>query len=183
MTQNQLYLIIALAVSKQHSLWQGDVKNAFCNGILPLEETVICMPPRDCPFSAPNTYWKLKKTLYGLAKSPVHWFRTIEKVFHSMGLCNHSNRPSLFCRTFIPDHPPIYIGLYVNDFCHFSTPDLVENKFRVLLNQHFTVTWDSELEWFLSIRFNWWHDENGATTACHLSQEALSKISSLATVY
>ena len=172
LTQNQLRLLTALVISKQCSLRQGGVKNAFCNGILPPDETVICIPPKDCPFSTPNTYWKLKKALYGLAKSPLHWFQSIEKVFHSMGLKKHPNSPCLFCGTLIPNHPPIFMGLYVDDFCYFSTDDVVETHFRNTLDTHFTVTWDSELEWFLGIHFHWHHDDYGSITKCHLSQEA-----------
>ena len=172
LSQNQLRLLVAIAISKQRILRQGDVKNAFCNGVLPLDETTICLPPKNCPFSKPNTYWKLKKTLYGLAKSPVHWFHTIEKIFHSMGLKNHPNSPCLFTGTLLDGKPPIYIGLYVDDFCYFSTDDDVEAHFCAELNKHFEVTWDAELEWFLGIRFHWKYDTNNKAIKCHLSQEA-----------
>ena len=129
LNQNQLRVLVALSISKRRCLRQGDVKNAFCNGILPTDETVICLPPKNCPFSKPDTYWKLKKTLYGLSKSPKHWFNTIEKVFHSLGLTNTPNSPCVFTGILIPDRPPIYIGLYVDDFCYFSEDDSVEEQF------------------------------------------------------
>ncbi len=56
LSQNQLRLLVALAVSKQCCLRQGDVKNAFYNGELPRNETVVCIPPKGCPHSQPGTY-------------------------------------------------------------------------------------------------------------------------------
>lgn len=57
LTQTQLRSLIALAVQHKRALRQGDVKNAFCNGILPTTETVVVKPPVGCPFSTPNTSW------------------------------------------------------------------------------------------------------------------------------
>ncbi len=172
LSQNQLRVLVALAVSKRRRLRQGDVKNAFCNGILPDDETVICMPPKNCPLSKPHTYWRLKKTLYGLAKSPRHWFSTMEKVLHDIGLRNTPNSPCVFTGRLSPDTAPIYVGLYVDDFCYFSEDDKVEERFRQALEQHFTLTWEPELDWFLGIRFHWKCDDKGLITKCHLSQEA-----------
>ena len=87
-SQNQFCSILSIAVSHRRKLRQGDVKNAFCNGILPDNEMVVIRPPKGCPFSSPNTYWKLNKTLYGLVRSPMHWYKNISSYFLSIGLQN-----------------------------------------------------------------------------------------------
>ncbi len=59
-TQNQFRYLLSLAIKNKRVLRQGDVKNAFCNGRLPDDETVVIRPPKGCPLSRPNTLWKLK---------------------------------------------------------------------------------------------------------------------------
>ena len=171
-SQNQFRCLLSLAISKRRKLRQGDVKNAFCNGILPDDEMVVIRPPKGCPFSTSNTYWKLKKTLYGLVRSPMHWYNNISTFFKSIGLQNSPNSPCVFTGTLIPGEPPIYLGLYVDDFAYFSTSDKVEAKFRSLLNQQYTVSYDDCLDWFLGMKFDWL--ETPTALKCHVHQEAFT---------
>ena len=83
-SQTHFRCLLLLAITCKRKLRQGDVKNAFCNGILPEDEMVVINPPKGCPFSTNNTYWKLNKTLYGLVCSPMHWFNKISEFFHSI---------------------------------------------------------------------------------------------------
>ena len=55
-------------------LRSGDFTQAFCQFYLPSGESYICCPPRNCPFTPPNTYLRLICTLYGLRRSPRHWY-------------------------------------------------------------------------------------------------------------
>ena len=145
----QFRTILALAISKQRILKQGDVKNAFCNGVLPDTEVVVCTPPAGCPQSKPRTLWRLKKTLYGIFRSSLHWYKNISTFFKSIGLENSQNNPCVFTGKLLDNKPPIYIGLYVDDFCFFSESDEVENEFKNLLNTKYTVSFDDQLDWFL----------------------------------
>ena len=67
-------LLLSMAVEDGCRLKQGDCKNAFCNGILPDDEICVVKPPLGCPKSPKGTYWKVNKTLYGLARSAHHWY-------------------------------------------------------------------------------------------------------------
>jgi hypothetical protein len=67
---NQLLTTIAADIGKPQK--QGDCKNTFCHPVLPEDETVIVRPPTGCPISKPGEYWLLRKTLYGLHRSPKH---------------------------------------------------------------------------------------------------------------
>lgn len=69
-------LLVSMAIEDGRRLKQGDCKNAFCNGILPDDEICIVKPPVGCPRSS-SKYWKLKKTLYCLARSAHHWYKKL----------------------------------------------------------------------------------------------------------
>ena len=169
-TQNQFRYLLSLAIKNNRFLRQGDVKNAFCNGHLPEDEVVVIRPPKGCPLSRPNTLWRLKKTLYGLVRSPLHWYNNISTFFKSIGLQNSPNSPCIFSGTLIPGKPPLYVGLYVDDFAFFSVSDEVESKFRELLNNEYTVSYDDRLEWFLGMKFDW--KQTSSHIQCHVHQEA-----------
>jgi hypothetical protein len=63
-------LIVSMAVEQRRTLRQGNCKNAFCPGILPLNEIIIVKPPISDPDAKKKEYWLLKRTLYGLRCSP-----------------------------------------------------------------------------------------------------------------
>ena len=76
-----LCLLVSMTVQDGRQLKQGDFKNAFCNEILPDDEICIVKPPAGCPRTAPGTFWKLNKTLYGLTRSAHHWYT---KIFNNL---------------------------------------------------------------------------------------------------
>ena len=47
--QDSLQFLVNLAVEKRHKLEQGDCKHAFCQSVLPPEETTIICPPSGDP--------------------------------------------------------------------------------------------------------------------------------------
>ena len=61
-----------MATESRRVLKQGDCKNAFCNAKLPDDEVTIIKPPSGDPDSRKTVFWLLKKTLYGLGRSPQH---------------------------------------------------------------------------------------------------------------
>jgi len=56
----ELRLLTAIAVSKKCTLKNSDVKQAFCQVVLPENEKYVLRPPPRCPLSPPNTLWLLK---------------------------------------------------------------------------------------------------------------------------
>jgi hypothetical protein len=63
-------LIVSMAVEQQCTLQQGNCKNTFCQRILPPDEITIIKPPIGDPDAKKDEYWLLKRTLYGLCRSP-----------------------------------------------------------------------------------------------------------------
>jgi hypothetical protein len=134
MSQLELRLLTALAVSNRCVLKSCDVKQAFVQSSLPENETYFVRPPSGCPRSEPGTYWRLLRSLYGLCRAPKLWFEKLSSHLHSMGLQSSPNSPCLFMGSLLPGLPPIYVGIYVDDINYFSNSDAVEKQFETLLS-------------------------------------------------
>ena len=70
---SSLCLLTAKAVGDKGILQQGDCKNEFCNATLPDNEVTVIRPQIGDPAFQEDECWLLKKTLYGLRRSPHHW--------------------------------------------------------------------------------------------------------------
>ena len=81
-----LRFLVSMSTQHCRALKQGDCKNAFCQGILPAEETTIVRPPSGDPDASKDKYRLLLKTLYGLRWSPRHWYDKINAILCSVGL-------------------------------------------------------------------------------------------------
>ena len=63
-------------------------------------------PPSGDPDAQPGEHWLLLKTLYGLRRSPRHWYDKIQSVLLKLGLKQNSYDPCLFTGHLIdPDEP------------------------------------------------------------------------------
>jgi hypothetical protein len=144
-------------------LKQGDCKNAFCQGILPPEEVKIVRPPSGDPDAAKDEYWLLQKTLYGLWRSPRHWYEKINSILHSSGLVPNAHNPCFYTgfvrdpqnRLVTQSSVPLSIGLYVDNFVYFSKDPEVETHFECLLQDRLKVDFMGLVEWFLGTHFFW----------------------------
>jgi hypothetical protein len=161
MSQLELRLLTALAVSNRRVLKNCDVKQAFVQSSLPDNETYFVRPPSGCPRSEPGTYWRLLRSLYGLRRAPKLWFEKLSSHLHSMGLQSSPNSPCLFMGSLLPGLPPIYVGIYVDDIIYFSTSDAVEKQFETLLSSLGSVDFMGQVSHFLGIEFTWKFQSNG----------------------
>ena len=160
---DSLRYLVSLAIQHRRGLKQGDCKNAFCQGILPPEEVTIVRPPSGDPDAPRDEYWLLQKTLYGLRRSPRHWYEKIDSILRSIGLTPNAHDPC-FYTGFIRDprdptssasSVPLSLGLYVDDFVYFSEDPEVELLFERLLRERVKVDFMGLVEWFLGIHFSW----------------------------
>ena len=164
-------LLLSMAVEDGRRLKQGDCKNAFCNGILPDDEICVVKPPLGCPKSPKGTYWKLNKTLYGLARSAHHWYTKLSNhLIDDMGFRSMAQDKCVLKCTPFEGEPPIYCGIYVDDFIYYSTSDKVEQWFEQQLKSHVKVDFMGDVSWFLGQRYEWHNDVDGLS--CHVSQQA-----------
>mmetsp|Transcript_16753 Transcript_16753/g.23719 ORF Transcript_16753/g.23719 Transcript_16753/m.23719 type:complete len:97 (+) Transcript_16753:734-1024(+) len=79
-TQMELRLLIAIAVNLKVIPKSGNISQAFVQSKLPDDKTYICRPPVGCSIIPKNIYWKLLKTLYGLKRSPRHWYEMVKTI-------------------------------------------------------------------------------------------------------
>jgi hypothetical protein len=153
MSQLKLRLLTGLAISNKRVLKNCDIKQAFVQSSLPENENYFIHPPSGCPISKPGSYWRLIRSLYGLRRAPKLWFEKLSVHLHSMGLESSPNSPCLFVGTLIPGHPPIYVGIYVDDIIYFSNSDEVEKQFETLLSTLGDVDFMGQVSHFLGIEF------------------------------
>ena len=155
LNQFELRLLLHLAVQHGCIPKQGDVSQAFCQAILPENETYVCRPPPGCPITPKNAYWRLLKSLYGMKRSPRHWYDKAHSILTAIGLVRSPNSPCVYAGEILPGHPPIYLGLYVDDFIFFSKSQAVEDHFQKEFAKHVTkVTYSSQVDYFLGIKFD-----------------------------
>ena len=180
LSQLELRFLVALAAKHQCIPKTGDVTQAFCQSYLPADEHYICRPPPGCKLTPPDTYWRLKKTLYGLKRSPRHFYELAKSIMIQIGLTQHPTSPCIYYGTLISGEPPIYLGLYVDDFIYFSQSPTVEKKFEEKFGSKITTDFNGQIGYFLGINFNCIrHDNNDVSL--HLSQEAfIDNLSQLA---
>jgi hypothetical protein len=139
--QDSLCFLMSMAIAARCPLHQGDCKNAFCQGILSLDEITIIHPPSGDPEAVPAKYWLLTQTLYGLRCSPQHWYDKINVILCLLGLTPSLEDPCFYTGYIRnPANPsatlstaPLSLGIYVNDFVYFLADPAVEDLFCHLL--------------------------------------------------
>ena len=105
----------------------------------------------------------LRKTPYGLWRSPWHWYKKINSILRSIGLAHNAHDPCFYTGLVRDPHDPLAtqssihlsIGLYVDNFVYFSKDPTVETLFECLLQKHMKVDFMGLVEWFLGIHFSW----------------------------
>ena len=173
LSQPELRLLTDIAVGMKRIPKSGDVSQAFCQGVLPPNENYVLRPPPGCPHTPRNSYWRLLRILYGLKRSPRHWYEKAVSVLKEIGITKMPNSNCIFSGVIIKGHPPIYIGLYVDDFIYFSESDMVEKAFETEFGATIKTTFDGDISHFLGINFtNIRHDDGHLSI--HLTQEAFT---------
>jgi hypothetical protein len=169
-----------MAVKKRCLFCQDDCKIAFCQGVLPPNEVTIVRPPSGDLEAEPNEYWLLLRTLYGLCRSPWHWYKKINKILLSIGLTPSLEDPCLFTG-FVRDpndlnsrvsNKLLSLSLYVDDFVYFLEDPTVEDLFCRLLSNPCKVDFVGIVKWFLGVHFSW--RISPSSVSVHLNQSGFA---------
>lgn len=104
LSQPELRLLVDIAAGQKCIPKTGDVSQAFCQSVLPENEKYVLHPPPGCPRTPKNSYWRLLRTLYGLKRSPRHWYEKDKSVLESLGLKKLKNLSCIFYGTPIQGH-------------------------------------------------------------------------------
>ena len=83
--------------------------------------------------------------MYALKIILRHWYEKARDTFLSVGLKQNINAPCIFSGLIMPGHPPIYLGLYVDDFIYFSASGLVNKEFEQRIKDDQKVLVDFEV--------------------------------------
>ena len=160
-------------------------------------------PPVGDPSYNDDEFWLLNKTLYGLRRSPKHWYNVITSILKKMNLKPSPHDPCLYSgviNTSSHDSIPLdnsdtstshiindsatsstrhnlHVGIYVDDFVFYSTDPAKEKLFQLELAKHIKVDFMGDVDFFLSTAFTWLHHDDGHISV-HLSQTAFTEFTS-----
>ena len=76
-------------------------------------------------------------------------------MLESLTLQAFPNAPCIFHGKLSPNDPPIYVGIYVDDFVYFSSSPDVKSRFESQLSALTDVDFLGTVKHFLGIRFDW----------------------------
>ncbi|CAB9525566.1 unknown protein [Seminavis robusta] len=155
-TQSPGHNIISLAISKGRRIKQWNAKNTFGRPIPVLpkgEEICVCIPPKGCRYSKPGSYWRLKKTSYGLHSSPRHWYQTFCKVLASleMEVCKHD--PCVFVGK-SPSGGNMTFGTYIDDCLYWGTNEATETWFEKALGKQLKIDFMGDLSFYFEAHYD-----------------------------
>lgn len=103
---SSLQLLVSKAIGDKRILHQGDCKTAFCQAKFPSNKRILVHPPIGDPAYKQDKLWLLNKTLYGLRRSPHHWYQKFTTILCEMGLPPMPNDPCLFSGVVSPEEAP-----------------------------------------------------------------------------
>ena len=149
---------------------QADAKNAFCHPTLPEDKICVVTPPKCCLFSKEGDNWLLQKMLYGLRRSPRHWYKALSSALAAIGLSPCAHDPCTHTGT-SPTGSTTYVGIYVDDVVYYGADDAAELWFENELRQCIAVDFMGAVSWYLGVHYEWSRTKDGRLSA-HLSQEA-----------
>ena len=120
--------LLTIACEHGWPVWQIDVMVAFLPSLIDKDVFVEPAPghdPRDCKIGEVMAY-KLQRSLYGLAQSPVLWYDTIDGVLVVIGFRPTQSDPSVYAHG--SGVALVILTLYVDDI-------LITGKDPTLLKQ------------------------------------------------
>lgn len=153
-------LLLSLAISRNWSLRQIDIQNAFLHGILD-EDVYMKQPPGFEDSAHPKFLCKLDKSLYGLKQAPRAWFFRLSGTLIKLGFQASKADVSLFI--FNRDGIQMYILIYVDDIIIISSSSSTTNRLLLQLRNEFAVKDLGQLHYFLGIEVH--HTPTGLVLA------------------
>ena len=177
-----LCLLTACMCSKRRVLQQADCENVFCQATLPDNERIAIRSPVGDPAYSNDEYWLLNKTLYGLRRSPKHWYNMFTSILLDIGLCPSPHDPCLYTgqvkdpsgRASTSSAAPVEVGIYVDDFVFYSTDPAQELLFQRELSKRCKVDFMGDADFFLGTAFTYLRHDDG-NLSVHLSQSAFTE--------
>jgi histone deacetylase 1/2 len=144
-------IILSLAISRDWSLRQLDVQNAFLHGYLE-EEVFMQEPPGYEDHTKPGYVCKLDKALYGLKQAPRAWHARLSNKLTSLGFQVSKADTSLFFLN--KENLTMFVLVYVDDIIVASSAERATNALLKDLQSEFALKDLGDLHYFLGIEVN-----------------------------
>jgi len=143
-------LFIVMVALQQWSLYQLDVKNAFLNGDLQ-EEIYMEQPPGFvAQGESSGMVCRLRKSLYGLKKSPRAWFGKFSNVVQQFGMTRCEADHSVFYQHSSVGY--VYLIVYVDGIVLTESNNHDISQLKQHLYHHFQTKDLGKLRYFLGIK-------------------------------
>jgi hypothetical protein len=139
-------ILLALASTQHWNLHQLDVNNAFLHG--DLQENVYMSVP-DGVDSAPNTVFKLQKSLYGLKQASRKWYEKLTSLLLSEGYTQSNSDYSLFINAHGSDFTALLV--YVDDIILAGSSLHEFDRIKSILDSKFKIKDLVVLKYFLGL--------------------------------
>jgi hypothetical protein len=148
-----LNLLLALAVEHNFILFGLDIYGAFITA--DIDEPVYVSLPKGLPTKhGTGRIWKLKKTLYGLKRSPRAFFDSLSAHLLAKGYLRSANDPCLFFRRTSPTEVIIFC-IHVDDFAIAASHQyLIQQLKDDLRDNGYIITESDTLETFLGMHIH-----------------------------
>ena len=123
---SSLCLLTAKVVGNKRIPHQGYLNDTIFNAKLPYDEFTVIQPPIGDPAFQYDEYW----ILYGLRRSPHHWYNMIKGNLLNMGLNTSPYDPCIISIVLTKPSSPectsdlqsqLHVGLYVDEFIFYSS--------------------------------------------------------------
>jgi hypothetical protein len=157
-SDKSLKMICALAVMLGLILFGLDVYAAFL--IPPIKRNVYVTLPTQVT-EGKTVYWKLKKTLYGLADSPRQFYEHMSATLLRNGYIKTVSDPCVFIKR-ISDVKFIIVVVYVDDLMLAATDQHLIDELKQQLQVEYTLTEAPSLESFIGFHIT--YNVNGSIT-------------------
>ena len=144
-----------LAVAAHHNmiLYGLDIFGAVINAEIGEEDHVYVQLPKgladDPDGEAP--IWKLKKTLYGLNRSPLAFYTSLTKFLLQHGYARSTNDNCLFYKHNPETGARIFFCIHVDDFAIASTDQYLIDELCTTLKTKYILSESDNLETFLGV--------------------------------
>jgi hypothetical protein len=125
--------VLAFAVKNGLKTRQIDFMNAFVQSHLPEDERIFVRLPKGFAHLGTNTSLQLNKSLYGMLRSPLHWFNSLKKSLLDLGFESSAEDQCMF----INKKTGTIILVYVDDCLCFGPDDhTLDELVRALREKH-----------------------------------------------
>jgi histone deacetylase 1/2 len=146
-----LQMLIALAVSSDLVLYNGDIPTAYVRANIPEHMHIYVEQPQGYEMEPRSKVWKLKRALYGLAVSGALWNKTLDEALQNTGFVPSVVDPCLYLKDLKSGR--MYLAVVVDDILVLP-PNIEEyRKFREEMGKLFDYKDLGVCEWFLGIKF------------------------------